>query len=76
MGLVDAVRGALPEIELLAGGGVRGRADLERLAAAGCDAALLATALHDGRVERADLDAVRRLGPAPLERRRHSSDSR
>ena len=76
MGLVGAVHGALPEVELLAGGGVRGREDLERLAAAGCDAALLATALHDGRVQRTDLDAVRRLRPAPLERRRHSSDSR
>jgi phosphoribosylformimino-5-aminoimidazole carboxamide ribotide isomerase len=74
--LVDAVRGALPEVELLVGGGVRTREDLERLAAAGCDAALLATALHDGRVGRADLDAVRRRGPAPLEGGPHSSDSR
>jgi len=76
LGLVDAVRGAVPEVELLVGGGVRGREDLERLVDAGCDAALLATALHDGRVGRGDLDAVRRRGPASLEDRRHSSDSR
>ena len=76
LGLVDAVRGAVPEVELLVGGGVRGREDLERLVNAGCDAALLATALHDGRVGRGDLDAVRRRGPASLEDRRHSSDSR
>jgi phosphoribosylformimino-5-aminoimidazole carboxamide ribotide isomerase len=76
VGVTRAVRGALPDIELLVGGGVRTREDLELLADAGCDAALLATALHDGRVERGDLDAVRRRGPAALERRRHSSDSR
>jgi len=76
LALVDAVRGACPDIELLVGGGVRTREDLERLAGAGCDAALLATALHQARVDRADLDAVRSLGPAPLEHRRHSSDSR
>ena len=76
LGLVNAIRGALPDVELLVGGGVRTREDLQRLADAGCDAALLATALHDGRVKRADLDAVGRRGPAPLERRRHSSDSR
>jgi len=76
LALVDAVRGACPDVELLVGGGVRTREDLERLAHAGCDAALLATALHQARVDRADLDAVRSLGPAPLEHRRHSSDSR
>jgi phosphoribosylformimino-5-aminoimidazole carboxamide ribotide isomerase len=37
-----------PALELIAGGGVRGPADLELLAAAGCSAALVATALHDG----------------------------
>ena len=38
------------EIEIVAGGGVRGTADLESLAAAGCDGALVASALHDGRL--------------------------
>jgi uncharacterized protein related to proFAR isomerase len=37
-------------VELVAGGGVRDRADLDALADAGADAALVATALHEGRV--------------------------
>jgi phosphoribosylformimino-5-aminoimidazole carboxamide ribotide isomerase len=36
--------------EIVAGGGVRGPADLASLADAGCDAALVASALHDGRI--------------------------
>jgi phosphoribosylformimino-5-aminoimidazole carboxamide ribotide isomerase len=46
--LVARVRAAAPGVTLIAGGGVRGRGDLHRLAAAGCDAALVATALHTG----------------------------
>ena len=42
-----------------AAGGVRGTADLERLAAMGCAGALVASALHDGRLGREDL---RRFG--------------
>lgn len=38
------------EIEIIAGGGVRGYADLDALSQAGCDAALVASALHDGRL--------------------------
>jgi phosphoribosylformimino-5-aminoimidazole carboxamide ribotide isomerase len=37
-----------PQVQIIAGGGVRNRADLDRLAAAGCSAALVASALHDG----------------------------
>jgi len=36
-----------PEMEIIAGGGVRGMDDLERLAACGVSAALVASALHD-----------------------------
>jgi len=61
--LVRQVRRALPDVELLAGGGVAGPADLARLAAAGCVAVLVATALHDGRLTASDL-------------RRHPNDSR
>lgn len=43
-----------PKLELTAGGGVRGIDDLRRLADAGCDAALVASALHDGRITRDD----------------------
>lgn len=53
------LRRAHPEIELVAGGGVRDADDLTRLADAGCDAALVATALHQARVTRADIEAVR-----------------
>jgi phosphoribosylformimino-5-aminoimidazole carboxamide ribotide isomerase len=48
--LCRTIRGLAPELELIAGGGVRGPADLRSLAAAGCDAALVASALHDGRL--------------------------
>ena len=53
--LVDDVRAAVPEITLAVGGGVRGAEDLRRLADAGCDAALVATALHDGRLGTAEI---------------------
>ncbi len=38
------------ELEIIAGGGVRGPADLRALEATGCNAALVASALHDGRI--------------------------
>ncbi|HUY36496.1 MAG TPA: HisA/HisF-related TIM barrel protein [Pirellulales bacterium] len=41
--------------EITAGGGVRGRADIAALADAGCDAALVASALHDGRLTPDDM---------------------
>ena len=43
--LLAGVRQAIPGVALFAGGGVRGVEDLERLAGAGCDGALVATAL-------------------------------
>ena len=45
---LSRVRSAVPGVRLFAGGGVRGRADLTRLADLGCDGALVASALHDG----------------------------
>ena len=45
-------------VELTAGGGVRGGKDLLALEDAGCDAALVASALHDGRLTRAELDSL------------------
>jgi phosphoribosylformimino-5-aminoimidazole carboxamide ribotide isomerase len=41
----------LPELEIIGGGGVRGSGDLDSLARAGCAGALVASALHDGRLE-------------------------
>jgi phosphoribosylformimino-5-aminoimidazole carboxamide ribotide isomerase len=44
------------DVELISGGGVRGLADLRALADAGCGAALVASALHDGRLTAADIE--------------------
>jgi phosphoribosylformimino-5-aminoimidazole carboxamide ribotide isomerase len=48
-----------PEVEVAAGGGVRGLADLMQLRGCGVKAVLVASALHDGRLTRADLDQAR-----------------
>lgn len=53
--LLARIRQRWPDLELLAGGGVRDRADLEGLAALGCSGALVATALLDGRIGREDV---------------------
>jgi phosphoribosylformimino-5-aminoimidazole carboxamide ribotide isomerase len=63
--MIGRIRDAVPDQLLLAGGGVRGLGDLEQLANAGCDGALVATALHAGR-----------LGPAEIEAARHFSVKR
>ncbi|HTO72946.1 MAG TPA: HisA/HisF-related TIM barrel protein [Gemmatimonadales bacterium] len=47
---VAAIRGRHAGLEILAGGGVRGPADLAALAAQGASGALVATALHEGRL--------------------------
>lgn len=48
--LMRELRRALPGVELVAGGGVRDAADLQALADAGADAALVGSALHLGPV--------------------------
>jgi phosphoribosylformimino-5-aminoimidazole carboxamide ribotide isomerase len=53
--LIARVRAAAPGVTLIAGGGIRGLEDLAQLAAAGCDGALVATALHDGRLGAEDI---------------------
>jgi len=65
---IEAVRRAVPEVPLYAGGGVRGKEDLQRLADAGCEGALVATALHDGRLDSSDIMAARRRGHERLTR--------
>lgn len=50
--LLRELRRRHPGTELIAGGGVRDRDDLTRLADAGADAALVASALHEGRLAR------------------------
>lgn len=49
--LCRELRDLHPELELTSGGGVRGPADLAHLASSGCHAALVASALHDGRLK-------------------------
>ena len=46
--LMTAIRRAVPHVALFAGGGVRGADDVDALARAGCDGALVATALLSG----------------------------
>ena len=48
------IRHELPMVHLIAGGGVRGRVDLNRFDALGVDAVLVASALHDGCLVRDD----------------------
>jgi phosphoribosylformimino-5-aminoimidazole carboxamide ribotide isomerase len=54
-----------PGVEVAAGGGVRGLADLFRLRDCGVGAALVASALHDGTLRREDMGSLR----PPLDRR-------
>ena len=56
--LVRELSARFPELELLAGGGVRDAADLRALADAGAAGALVATALHSGALGRDDLRAL------------------
>ena len=48
--LLRAIRGECPGVELIAGGGVKTWADVERLGVAGADGVLVASALHDGTI--------------------------
>jgi phosphoribosylformimino-5-aminoimidazole carboxamide ribotide isomerase len=56
--LLGELHARLPELELLAGGGVRDAADLRALAEAGAAGALVATALHGGALGAAELQAL------------------
>jgi phosphoribosylformimino-5-aminoimidazole carboxamide ribotide isomerase len=58
LGLLEALRRRFPHVQLFAGGGVRSRLDLDRLRAAGCDAALVASALHDGSITATDMSGL------------------
>jgi phosphoribosylformimino-5-aminoimidazole carboxamide ribotide isomerase len=55
VGLVEALHARLPDLALLAGGGVRDAADLRALERAGAAGALVSTALHRGAIGREDL---------------------
>jgi phosphoribosylformimino-5-aminoimidazole carboxamide ribotide isomerase len=55
------IRREFPAIELVAGGGVRGLEDLKELAGAGCNTALVASALHDERLTAEDIQQIENL---------------
>lgn len=69
LGTLAGIGRAVPHVTLLAGGGVGGPGDLLRLAEAGCDGALVATALHTGLIGAVEAAAAGRLRP-------HSSATR
>jgi len=56
--LIATLHDAFPDLELLAGGGVRDAGDLRALDAAGASGALVATALHRGVIGAAQLAAL------------------
>ena len=56
--LCQAIRELGPELELITGGGVRDAKDLQLLAKSSVNGVLIASALHDGRLSREDLDSV------------------
>jgi len=58
LGLLEGLRRRFERERLLAGGGVLTRRDLDRMRDAGCDAALVASALHTGRIGAADVAAL------------------
>jgi HisA/HisF family protein len=55
--LCDKIRHTFPAVTIITGGGVRNGEDLRHLARAGIDGVLMASALHDGSLTRADLEA-------------------
>ena len=48
-----------PQLQLITGGGVRDATDLQNLQNSGIDAVLVASALHNGRIGCAEIDALR-----------------
>jgi len=73
LALGAAIRRAHPNLELLIGGGIASPHDLAGAATAGYDGALVASALHDGRLDAASVAAARSLGTLPDD---HLSNSR
>jgi phosphoribosylformimino-5-aminoimidazole carboxamide ribotide isomerase len=58
LGVVMGLRKRFPSVRLLAGGGVLARRDLDRMRSAGCDGALVASAVHSGAITSADVAAL------------------
>lgn len=58
LGLIEGLRARFSAVRLLAGGGVLARRDLDRMRTAGCDGALVASAIHSGTITSADVAAL------------------
>jgi phosphoribosylformimino-5-aminoimidazole carboxamide ribotide isomerase len=63
VGYLGHLVGTAPRIRWLAGGGVRDLADLLALRSCGIAGALVATALHEGTLTRADLERLHEVSP-------------
>jgi phosphoribosylformimino-5-aminoimidazole carboxamide ribotide isomerase len=61
MQMLRRIRQVTGQTSVLAGGGVRSLGDLRELGRIGCTGALVASALHDGRLTPADVTAARTL---------------
>ena len=55
MELYQEIRQAIPDLDLIASGGVGSVADIERLAEAGIPAVIFGKALYEGRIQLKDL---------------------
>jgi len=64
LGLLENLRRRHPAARLFAGGGILTRKDLERMEDAGCDGALVASAVHAGRITAEDVAALRHAAGA------------
>jgi len=56
LSLTKKLADKFPDLEIISGGGVRSVEDLKSLATAGCQHALVASALHDGRIKAVHLN--------------------
>ncbi|MBC8355891.1 MAG: hisA/hisF family protein [Planctomycetes bacterium] len=54
--LCSSTRARYPHVEITSGGGVRDKSDLYQLAEAGCDVALVASAIHNGSLTLEDIN--------------------
>lgn len=66
--LIASINGAAADVAVFAGGGVRHWDDVMQLSNAGCDGALIATALHNGTLTATHIAAARDVVPAPKTR--------
>lgn len=58
--LCRTIHGRFPELRIISGGGVRDLRDIDALAAAGCQGALVASALHQGTIGAAEFSRLSR----------------